>query len=232
MLTATAYQQFELAESTMRLQIARAMPQFRKVVAHLMDETPGTLSEMIFELLARAYDNFSGSGRSGSADIGNKIRNGEIALVADASNHSNFRRCDRAHNNFFVEGPQILERAASARDDDYFHGFHAIEMLERGYNFTRCEITLNLHRVQHHMRVRKSPLQNAENVHDGGTSGRGHHTDATRQHGQRLFSFLAEKTLFGEMLLQLFKSKLQRARTDGLDVAHVNLILAARLIDT
>src|SRR5580704_10654045 len=116
MLPATTYQQFELTEGAMRLQIARAMAQFRKVVAHLMDETPGTLSEMIFELLARAYYNFSGSGRSGSADIGNKIRHGEIALVADASNHSNFRLCDRAHNYFFVEGPQIFERAATARD--------------------------------------------------------------------------------------------------------------------
>src|ERR1700733_1826907 len=101
----------------MRLQIARAMAQFRKVVAHLMDEAPGTLSEMIFELLARAHDNFSGSGRGGGADIGNKIGNGEIALVADSGNHRNFRRDDRAHNYFFIEGPQIFERAAAARND-------------------------------------------------------------------------------------------------------------------
>ena len=158
MLPATAYQQFELAERAMRLQIARAMAQFRKVVAHLMDQAPGTLSEMIFELLARAQDNFSGSGRGGSADIGNKIRDGEIALVADAGNHRNFRCGDRAHNYFFVEGPQIFKRASAARDYDYFYGFHSIEMLERGYNFARCELTLDLHGVQHHMRVRKSPL--------------------------------------------------------------------------
>jgi len=31
-------------------------------------------------------------------------------------------------------------------------------MFERGYNFARSELTLNLHRVQQHMRVRKSPL--------------------------------------------------------------------------
>jgi len=43
-LPATAYQQFELAERAMRLQIARAMAQFRKVVAHLMDQAPGTVN--------------------------------------------------------------------------------------------------------------------------------------------------------------------------------------------
>src|ERR1700733_10104176 len=130
-----------MTEGAMRLQIARAMAQFRKVVAHLMDEAPRTLSEVILEFLARAYDNFSGSGGSGSADIGNEIGNGEIALVANTGDHRNFRCDDRAHNYFFVESPQIFERATTAREDDYFHGVHAIEMFERGYDFARSELT-------------------------------------------------------------------------------------------
>jgi hypothetical protein len=123
-----------------------------------LDEAPGTLSEVILELLARAHNNFSGSGRSGGADISNKIGNGEIALVANAGDYRNFRRDNCAHNYFFVECPQIFERAAAPRDNDYFHGFHSIEMFERGYNFARSDLTLNLHGVQQHVRVRKSPL--------------------------------------------------------------------------
>src|SRR5580704_1562482 len=118
MLPATAYQHFQLAEGTVRLQIARAMAQLRKAVAHVMDQAPGMLSDVIFEFLTRAHYNFSGSGGSRGADVGNKIRNGEIALVADAGNHGDFRCDDRTNNHFFVEGPQIFERAASTRDDD------------------------------------------------------------------------------------------------------------------
>ena len=77
----------------MRLQIAGAMAQFRKPEAHSLHEMPVTLGEMILEFLARANHNFCGGGGRGSADVRDKIRNGEIALVAYTRNHRNFR-CD------------------------------------------------------------------------------------------------------------------------------------------
>src|SRR6202050_368967 len=201
------------------------------MVTHLMNQTAGALGEMVFELLARTDDDFCGSRGRRSAEIGNKIRHGEIAFVADAGDDGNFGSDNRANENFFVEGPQIFERASSARNNDHFHRFHTIEITQGRHNFTRREISLDLHGIQHYVRVGKSPLQDTQNIENGGSGGRGDHADTTRQQGQRLFSTFVEQALVSETLFQLFEGDLQSAGADRLDVADVNLIFAARFID-
>ena len=53
---------------------------------------------------------------------------------------------------------------------------------------------------------------------------------ALRQHRQRLLALRIEQALGLQALLQLLESELQRAQTHRLDVFHVNLIFAARLV--
>ena len=57
------------------------------------------------------------------------------------------------------------------------------------------------------------------------------HTDAARQHGQRLLARFVEKSFRLELFLQLLERELQRAQAHRLDVAHVNLILAAQFVN-
>src|ERR1700689_1870027 len=106
------------------------MPQFREPIAHLLHEMPVTLGEMILEFLARANDNFRGGRGCGSADVRDKIRDGEIALVAYAGDHRNLRYDYGARHDFFIERPQIFERPAASRENNYFYGFHTIEMAQ------------------------------------------------------------------------------------------------------
>src|ERR1700728_78873 len=186
---------------------------------------------MIFELLARAHDNFGGSRRRGSSKIGDEIRDSEIALVSDSSDHRNFGSDNRANEYFLVKGPQIFERASAARNNDHFHGFHTIEITQSRHNFARRKITLDLHGIQHHMRIGKPSLQDTQNIENGGSGRRGDHADATREQGQRLFSTFVKQALVGEALFQLFESDLQSASAHRLDVADVNLVLTARFID-
>ena len=62
-----------------------------------------------------ADDELGGRGGRGRAQIGDKIGDGEIGFVADGGDNGHFRCANGAGDCFFVEGPQIFERAAAAR---------------------------------------------------------------------------------------------------------------------
>ena len=76
-----------------------------KQVAHVVDEMALMFGDVALEFLARADDNFRRGGRSGGAQVRHEIGDGEIGFVADAGDHRNQRRGNRARDNFFVECP-------------------------------------------------------------------------------------------------------------------------------
>ena len=137
---------------------------------------------IVFEFLARANHNFRGGGGRGSADVRDKIRNGEIALMAYSGDHRNFRCDDRSRHDFFVEGPQIFQRPAASRENNYFYGLHTIEMAQSLHNFARRQVALHLHRIEHHVCVRESPLQDPQDIEYSCARRGGDDSDASRQH--------------------------------------------------
>ena len=66
-----------------------------------------------------------GRRRRRRAQVGHEVRDREIGFVADAGNDRHRRCGDRAGQHFFVERPQIFERAAAARDDHDVDAFDA-----------------------------------------------------------------------------------------------------------
>ncbi len=90
-LTPLAKQRFELAESAVRLQIAHAMPPLGKQILDVVRELPLVLGDVPLEFLSRAQHNLGGGRRRRRAQIGDKIRNREIRLVADAGDYREFR---------------------------------------------------------------------------------------------------------------------------------------------
>ena len=100
---------------------------------------------------------------------------------------------NRARDDFLVEGPEIFERAAAAREDQHVGEFRAIEISQGRDDFGGRAFALHFHGIELHVHIGEAALQNAQNVANGRAGGRGDDADAARQHGQRLFARLVEE---------------------------------------
>src|SRR5580700_10670755 len=73
-----------------------------------------------------------GAGRGWRAQVSHEIRDREVDLVADAGHDWNRAAEYRARHALVVEGPQILERAAAARDNQHIALCARSSELDRG----------------------------------------------------------------------------------------------------
>ena len=60
---------------------------------------------------------FGGAGRRRCAAVRDKINPGRIGFVTDSGNQRNMRMGCSTNNDFFIETPEVLDRAAPAGDD-------------------------------------------------------------------------------------------------------------------
>lgn len=157
-------------------------------VADLIGERLAQVGDVFVEFAARVDDEFGGGGWSGCADIGDKIGDGEIGFVADAGDYGDHALSDSARDGFFVESPEIFERAAAASENQHIDGLFAIEKLESADDFESGAVALHADWIQGEVHVVEAAAQDADYVADCGTRGRSDETDAARQHGQRLFA--------------------------------------------
>ena len=225
-----AQQVFQPAETHVRRKFLQMVAPFEKQVPHLLRNFVFQLLQMPFELLPRAHHDFRGCRRCGRAHIRHKIRNREIVFVPHATHDGYAAVRNRAGHNFLVECPQVLDGPAAARQQDDVHKMLAVEILERRGDILRRAIALHAHRVHDQVQIRKAPPEDSNNVPYGRALWGRHHANAARQHGQRLLAPLFEQAFGFEALLELFERQLQRADAGRLDVLHVNLIFAARLV--
>jgi len=70
------------------------------------------------ERISPRDDDLGGVRRSRRTNVGNQVGDGDIDLVTDAADDGHAARRDRSGHGFVVEGPEVLCRAAAARDDD------------------------------------------------------------------------------------------------------------------
>ncbi len=78
-----------------------------------------------------------GGGRRGGAHVGGEIGDGEIGLVADAGDDGNGAGGNGARDGFFVESPEVFERAAAAREDENVGKLLAVEIFDGLRRFRR-----------------------------------------------------------------------------------------------
>src|SRR4029077_20887189 len=123
--------------------------------------------DVLVKFAARLDDELGGGGRRGSANIGDEIGDGEIGFVADARDDGNFRCKDRAGDDFFVEGPQIFQGAAAARDDEHVDEVPFVEKLHRFDDFFGGAFALDAHGKKHQMDIGKAAREDAHNVAHG-----------------------------------------------------------------
>ncbi len=218
LLAATADQQVHLTKAAMRLKVADAVAALRKQVAHLLDQIALMVGDVAIEFLARPDDNFRGGGRSGRAQVGHKIGDGEIGLVSHAGNHRHGGSGNRASDGFLVEGPKIFERAAAAGENHHIGEFGAIEIAQARDDFAGRSFALHFYGIELHVNICEAALEDAENISNRRASGRSDDADAAGQNGQRLFARFVEEAFFLQLLFELLEGELQRAESDRLDV--------------
>src|SRR5215813_660817 len=120
--------QFErAAETTACTEFVNAAAQNENAIAHLFDKRFAKIVDVLIEFAAGLHDEFRGSGGSGRANVRDKIGDGEIGFVADTGDDGNFRIENGTSDDLFVEGPEILHRAAAAGENQDIDKFSLIE---------------------------------------------------------------------------------------------------------
>src|SRR5260221_10395378 len=130
---------------------------FEQAIADLRGQGFAQVGNMLVEFAARLDDELRRRGWRGSADIGDKISDGEVGFVADAGNYRNGGRGDGARYGFFVEGPQVFHGAAATREEEHIHEFLLVEKLQCFDDFSGGAFPLNAHGIERQMDVRKAP---------------------------------------------------------------------------
>ena len=151
------------------------------------------------------------------AQVGDEVRDREVGLVADRGDHRNAAGVDRARDRLLVERPQILQRAAAARDDDDVDVGDRLQLADAR---RRCPAR----------RLRPAPACGASRIGIGKrrcatrtmsrmTAPCGDVTTPMRRgrNGSGRLRACIEQTLGAEPLLELLEGERQRARARRLD---------------
>ena len=123
---------------------------------------------------------------------------------------------DRAHHRFLVEGPEILDRSAAARDDDEIGARHrpirrhGVKSAHGGGHLIGRALALHQHRPDDDAGG-TAILQPVEDIADHGAGGRGDDADHARQERQRLLAIAIEQPFGRERPAPLVKELHQRA---------------------
>ena len=127
---------------------------------------------------------FGGSGRRGGAHVGAEVGDGEVGLVADAGDDRHAAADDRARHHFFVEAPQVFDRAAAAAHQQHVDFGAPRGAVDGLGDLVGRALALHRARVQHDADVRRAPLERAEDVAQRRRLRAGDDADAAREQRQ------------------------------------------------
>ena len=106
-------------------------------------QTPVEVLHALGDLMLRLGDQLGRGRGCGSAQVSDKVGDGEVGLVAHGGNHGETARGDRARHPLGVEGGQIFERSAAAREDDQIGQARGVDHLDRGFDLGRRLLALH-----------------------------------------------------------------------------------------
>ena len=171
-----------------------------------------------------------GRGRRGP-EVGDEIGDGEVDLVADGRDDGHGRAGDGPGHGLLVEGPQVLDGAAAAADDEDLDTGPAAQGLDALDDLGRGALALDAGRVDDDVEPGVAALEDAQDIADGRPRRRGHDADRPRPERQLALAGLVEQALGPELLLELLEAELEGALALGLDLVDVELVVAAGLED-
>ena len=159
-------------------------------------------------------------------DVRREIGQGKIRLMADGRNHRHGTGGHGPDDGLFVKGPEVLQRAASAADDDHIHPGHLGKLLDAGSHVGRRSLPLHQGRAKDQLDGRIAPPGHLGNVVDDRAGPARDHPDHPGQQGQgALFPFV-KQAFQGQALFQLLQFYVQCAQAVLGHLPGVKLVAA------
>ncbi len=186
--------------------------------------------EMPREVVAVRHQQLCGDGWRRRAFVGREFREAEVGLVPDRADHRHGGGRDRARDDLLVEGPQVFQRTAAAREHQHVVAPARGRALQHVDDLRCRACALYLYREHVDLDQRKAPCEHAEHVADRGAAGRGDHADARGECRQRALAVRVEQALGSEARLEFVEGPAQRAFAGFLHVVEHQLVLPARLV--
>src|ERR1700721_3593081 len=93
--------------------------------------------EVLADFVLSLGDELCRGRRRWRAQIGGKVRDGEVSFVSDRGNDWQPRRSNGARNLLAVEGGKIFKRTAAARYNNEVDEICGIQLGQRSFNLSR-----------------------------------------------------------------------------------------------
>ena len=181
---------------------------------------------------AHRHRHLGGGGRRRRALVGGEVDQGHVGLVADRRDQRDHALGRGAHHDLLVERPQVLQRAAAARDDEQVGPADAaafrqrVEAADRGGDLLGRAVALHLDRPDDDV-AREAVGEAMQDVADHRAGRRGDDADHLGQERQELLARLVEQAFGGELPLALLEQRHQRAEAGGLQRLDDDLVARA-----
>ena len=115
-----------------------------------------------------------------------------------------------SYHNFFVKGPEILDRTPTTTNNEQVQIVPLISTRNVTSNFLRSPFTLNLGRIEKDINTWKASADGRDNVSNNGSTATGYYTNSLRKLGQRLLEAFLKQAFFCQFFLELFKLNRKR----------------------
>src|ERR1700730_3966605 len=180
--------------------------------------------------VAIRHHQLRGPRAGGGRRIGREVRDGEVDLVPDSRDHGQAARADGARDPFVVERPQILERAAAAREDQHLALGARRGGLQRRDQRRHGSRPLHRRRIDEDPCGRITPREDMQDVAQCGPGWRSDHADTLWKPRQTSLALERKQTFGCQLRFQALELAPQRADTRLLEVLDDDLVLPARLV--
>ncbi|CJV63208.1 Uncharacterised protein [Streptococcus pneumoniae] len=125
-----------------------------------------------------------------------------------------------SYHNFFVKGPEILNRTTSTTNNEQIQIIPLISTRNISSNFLRSPFTLNLGRIKKDVNTWESPADGRDNISNNGSTTAGYYPNSLRKLGQSLLEAFLKQAFFCQFFLKLFK--LNRKRPNPIRLSFFN----------
>ena len=176
------------------------------------------------QLHAHRHRHLGGRGRRRRAHVGGEVDERHVGLVPDRGDQRDHARGHGPHHDLLVERPQVLERAAAARDDEEVGPAdrpvqrQRVEAMDGGGDLLGGAVALHPHRPHDHV-AREAVGEPVQDVADDGAGRRGDDADQLRQERQQLLARGVEQAFGGERFLRSSTSAMSAPSPAGSSVS-------------
>jgi hypothetical protein len=194
-------------------------------------QAPSARLERRLEVREDPDDELPGDRGGRRAHVGDEVGDRHVDLVADGRHDRCPARGDRARDDLLVEGPQVLERAAAAADDDHVGARVAVRARKPARDLLGRADALDADGHEDDLAPRETAVDDGHEVAHRGPRLRRDEADAPREEGQRDLPRGVEEARGLETPAHLLERQLQGARPERLHLARDQLVAAVGRVD-